>query len=78
MMGELRQIAPDQMDKLKNKAVIEAIMDSSGLSLDKLWNALHHVLGDGFGKSAAFAGKALYHYDTGYGPPMFLTPSEVA
>ncbi|NVB83207.1 MAG: DUF1877 family protein [Kofleriaceae bacterium] len=78
MMGELRQITPDQMAKLKDKAVIESIMASDGLGLDKLWNALHHVLGGGGGQSAAFDGKALYHYDTGYGPPMYLTPSEVA
>lgn len=77
MMGELRQITPDQMANLKDKAVIESIMASDGLGLDKLWNALHHVLGLGGGQSAAFDGKALYHYDTGYGPPMYLTPHEV-
>ena len=79
MNGELRQITPDQVKKLGEKRVVEEIMASEGLSLNKLWNALHFVLcGDGFGESAALDGVPLMNVDNGFGPPMYLRPEEVA
>lgn len=79
MNGELRQITPNQMENLGDKRVVEEIMKTEGLCLYKLWNALHYVLGgEDFGQSAALDGVPLMTNDNGFGPPMYLTPEEVA
>ena len=80
MIGELRQIPSEQMDKLKDKRVIAAIMEGDGLCLGKDWNALHFLLcGEGSsGESAVMGGRPIHGVDTGYGPPQYMTPDEVA
>jgi|SRR6185503_16439176 len=80
MNGELRQILPEQMDRLKDKNVVIAIMESSGLDLGKDWNSLHFLLcGEGSsGESAVMGGRTVYGVDNGFGPPQYMTPDEVA
>lgn len=79
MNGEIRQITAEQMTRIREKATIDALVESEGFSLDKLWHALHVLLcGETYGQSAALDGKAIRGYDLGYGPPMYLTAQQVA
>ncbi|MBE7452053.1 MAG: YfbM family protein [Kofleriaceae bacterium] len=80
MNGELRLIPPELMDQLDDEDVVDGLMDGDGLSVGKAWNGLHYLYcGDGTaGESAISGGIPLDHGDTGYGPPQYLTPDEVA
>lgn len=80
MNGELRQIPAGLMGRLAERGVVEQIMEAAGLSVGKAWNGLHFLYcGDGMGgESAISGGVPLDHVDTGYGPPQYLTPEEVA
>jgi hypothetical protein len=80
MNGELRVIPPELMDQLDDEDVVEGLMDGDGISVGKAWNGLHYLYcGDGSaGESAILGGVSLAHGDTGYGPPQYLTPDEVA
>ncbi|MBZ0234574.1 MAG: YfbM family protein [Deltaproteobacteria bacterium] len=80
MNGELRLIPPELMDQLDDEAVVEGLMVGDGISVGKAWNGLHYLYcGDGTaGESAISGGIPLDHGDTGYGPPQYLTPDEVA
>jgi hypothetical protein len=79
MNGQLRQIPAELMDQLDDEAVVAGLMDSDGLDVGKAWNGLHYLYcGDAHGESAIMDGEALDHGDTGYGPPTYLTPDEVA
>lgn len=80
MNGELRLIPPELMDRLGEEEVVDEVMDGDGISVGKAWNGLHYLYcGDGkAGESAIIGGVSLDHADTGYGPPQYLTPDEVA
>ena len=82
MIGELRQVpvtlVPALKDRTTRARVAATVMSSDGPSLDKLWNALGHVLERACGEDPIGAvGDPLDGVDTGYGPPLLLTAEDV-
>ena len=78
--AEVAELAQDE-DRLMN--LIENPQPPSGLDIDKAWHGIHYLLTGNTSTSkgpfgAAILGGQDVGPDLGYGPPRFLTVSEVA
>lgn len=82
MNGCLRPVSAQSLDALTDRArrdaALAAAMDADGVELSKLWNAVGFVLEVAAGENPFdWHGDALTWFDTGYGPPLLLTPDDV-
>lgn len=82
MIGELRPVPASLFPALRERAVrsrvLDTLMEAEGVTLDKLWNALVHVLEAATGQDTlGWVGLPLDWTDTGYGPPLLLSVDEV-
>ena len=79
IIGELRQVPASLIPALQAKReIVDVVMQSRGLSLDKGWDGLRYLLDELCTDSPFGSGTTLRHGDCGYGPPVVLAPAEVA
>ena len=82
MNGCLRAVSPSDLAALADPAdrerALRDLMDADGVELNKLWNAVGFVLEHAAGENPLdWHGDPLDWTDTGYGPPLLLTPDDV-
>ncbi len=82
MNGCLRSVSPTSRlaleDPAARAAVLRTLMDADGVELNKLWHAVGFVLEVAAGENPFdWHGDPLTWTDTGYGPPLLLTPDDV-
>ena len=69
IIGELRQVPASLIPALQAKReIVDVVMQSRGLSLDKGWDGLRYLLDELCTDSPFGSGTTLRHGDCGYGP----------